>query len=168
MGIPRSIIKLTAKIMKDKNLSGDCITFGVHGIEGLYNDVKTILNKAKYQYNELNPAEIILDETTQFGKSIHQSVFFKMLGFSKVDSIDCFPDENPSIIHNLNKPINMKLTKRYSCVWDGGTTEHIYNIYECLSNVVKLLKVGGRIIHSVPVSGYINHGFYQFSLQDRS
>jgi len=163
MGITKSIIKLTAYLMKDKNLSGDCITFGVHGIEGLYNDVKTIFKKAGYKYTKLNKDEIIMDELTQFGKTIHQSVFFKMLGFSKTDSIDCFPDENPSFTLNINYPIPKDFVNKYDCLWDGGTTEHVFNVFECLSNIVRLLKVGGRIIHSVPVSGYINHGYYQFS-----
>ena len=47
MGITKSIMKLLANIMKDKNLSGSCITLGVQGIEGQYKDIKALFKKAE-------------------------------------------------------------------------------------------------------------------------
>jgi len=163
MGINKPIITITAKIMKHKGLSGKCITFGVNGIDGSYRKVEALLKKAGYPYTKIGPDELKLDALTQYGRTIHQSVFFKMLGFSTVESIDLFPNESPDHIFDLNEPINRDWEGNYDLVWDGGTSEHVFNVPECLSNAVKLLKIGGRVVHYVPVSGYIDHGFYQFS-----
>jgi hypothetical protein len=86
-----------------------------------------------------------------------------MLGFLKTDSIDYFPNEKPTHVLDLNRPIPQELRNRYDLVVDGGTSEHCFDIKEVLSNSVRLLKSGGRILHMVPISGSINHGFYQFS-----
>jgi hypothetical protein len=48
-------------------------------------------------------------------------------------------------------------------VFDGGTSEHVFNIPKVLENYHKMLKVGGRIIHASPTSNYVDHGFYMFS-----
>ncbi len=149
--------------MKNKNLCGNCITFGVQGVLAQHEDIKKILIEEKYDYKEMIEDEIILDEITSLGKTAHQSVLFKLLGFSKVDSIDCNSYENATHILNLNEPISPDLHSQYDMVFDGGTTEHCFNIKEVLSNAIRLLKVDGRIIHLLPLSGWINHGFYQFS-----
>ena len=162
MNIPE--IKLTIKFLRDKNISGDCVTFGVQGIEVQnIEGLKKIFLTEKYNYKKLHKNEITYDSLTPLGRTIHQDVFFKMLGFSKVDSIDYFPNENPTYVANLNEPINSNLWNKYNMVFDIGTTEHCFNTKEVLSNVVRLLKVGGKIMHLNPISGGINHGYYQFS-----
>jgi SAM-dependent methyltransferase len=163
MGINISTIRLIANTMKRLKLSGSCITLGVQGIEGRYSDIKKILMEGSYNFRELDEKEISYDDKTQFGNSLHQDSFFKMLGFSNVDSLDYFPNENPTYIVDLNKPLRLELWNRYDMVYDGGTLEHCLNTKEVLSNVIKLLKVGGRAVHHVPMNGWINHGLYQFS-----
>ncbi len=161
--IPYSIIRLIAKTMKDLKLQGSCITLGVQGVQGNYSEIKQILMEEAYKYQELGEKEICYDNLTPIGKSLHQDCFFRMLGFSKVDSLDYFPNENPTIIADLNKPLSSDLYNQYDLVYDGGTLEHCFNTKEVLANVIKLLKVGGRVVHTVPMTGWINHGFYQFS-----
>jgi len=156
-------IRLIAKTMKDKNLSGKCITFGVQGIQGQYDDVKDILAQEGYNYRELTSDEILNDEITYFGNSLHQNSFFKMIGFSSVESLDYFPYEKPTYVLDLSKPIPPEMHERYDLVYDGGTTEHCFDIKQVFSNVVNLLKPNGRVIHTLPISGWLNHGLYQFS-----
>ncbi len=163
MGIDKANIRILLKTLKNKKTTGKCITFGVQGIEGKYNDIVKLFNKEKHQYFNISEDKVTYDPKTQFGSSIHQDVFFKMLGYSQVDSLDYYPDENPTYVLDLNKPIDDNLCDKYDFVHDGGTLEHCFNTFEILKNVVKLLKVGGFIMHQVPVSGMINHGFYQFS-----
>ena len=163
MGIDRSTIRLIAKQTKNLNLRGSCITLGVHGIDGQYSDIINILNKESYKYYELGEKEIIYDDITHFGKTLHQDSFFKILGFSKVDSLDYFENEKPTYVADLNKPLRIDLYNKYDMVFDGGTIEHCFNVNEVLSNVIKLLKVGGLVVHHVPMTGWVEHGFYQFS-----
>lgn len=163
MGLSNLGLRLIAETMRDKNLSGSCMTFGVSGIEGEYSDIQRVLSETNYPYKKLDESEVVYDEITQFGRTVHQDVPFKMLGFSRVDSLDYFPNEKPTYVIDLNKPIDSEYHGQYDMVFDGGTSEHCFNVRECLSNVIKLLKVGGRVVHFVPLSGWINHGFYQFS-----
>jgi hypothetical protein len=86
-----------------------------------------------------------------------------MLGYSDVDTLDLFPDETPDIVADLNVPLPPQLWNRYDLVADSGTTEHCFNIKELLSNAVRALKVGGLVLHILPISGWLGHGFYQFS-----
>jgi hypothetical protein len=93
----------------------------------------------------------------------HQKNFFEDIGFSTVHALDLYTHQNPDIIADLNKPIDEKFYGKYDCVLDGGTMEHIFSPADVLYNSVRLLKVGGRIIHLNPLTGWINHGFYQIS-----
>ncbi|MFH0702324.1 MAG: hypothetical protein V2B14_02140 [bacterium] len=163
MGICTNSIKLLAKMLKDKNLSGSAITFGVQAIQGQYQEILNYLKKENYNCKTLDKKEIILDNKTHFGVTLHQDVFFKMLGFSKVESIDFYDREKPTYTLDLNKPVPESMHEKYDFVYDGGTMEHCFNVKEVLSNAVRLVKKGGYVLHSAPMTGYINHGFYQFS-----
>ena len=163
MGLSNLGLRLIAETMRDKNLSGSCMTFGVSGVEGDYSDIQRVLSEANYPYKRIDESEVVYDDVTQFGRTVHQDVPFKMLGFSRVDSLDCFSQEKPTYVIDLNELIDSEFHGKYDMVFDLGTSEHCFNVRECLSNVIKLLKIGGRVVHSVPLSGWINHGFYQFS-----
>lgn len=163
MGIDRSTIRLLARKIKNLDIKGSCITLGVHGIDGSYREVKKILAEESYIFRELDGKEIIIDDITHFGTTLHQDSFFKMMGFSKVDSLDYFENEMPTYVADLNEPLKLDLYNKYDMVYDGGTLEHCFNIKGVLSNIINLLKIGGRIVHHVPMTGWVEHGFYQFS-----
>lgn len=83
------------------------------------------------------------------------------IGFQEIDSMDYSSYENATIIHNLNMPIVSE--KTYSVILDGGCTEHIYNIPQVFSNIIKMLKVGGIYVGITVNNNFSGHGFYQFS-----
>jgi hypothetical protein len=89
--------------------------------------------------------------------------FFKAFGFSTVDSIDYDDFEGATIIHNLNLCIPANLAGRFDYIVDGGTSEHVFNFSQALKNYHSMLDVGGKIIHFVPSSNAMDHGFYSFS-----
>ena len=86
--------------------------------------------------------------------------FYAHLGVEPVESMDLLPDEGATIIHDLALPIPQEQRGRYGLVIDGGTLEHIPDIWAALGNVARLLAVGGRVVHVTPVCGWNNHGFY--------
>jgi hypothetical protein len=63
----------------------------------------------------------------------------------------------------LNKDVPADLYNRYDLIYDGGTSEHVFNFPKVLENYNRMLKVGGRIIHALPSSNFVDHGFYMFS-----
>jgi len=96
-------------------------------------------------------------------KYITDKVLFSALGFNELDSIDYNDFEKCTVMHDLNLDIPKELHNRYDLIYDGGTSEHIFNFPKVLENYYNMLKVGGRIIHALPSSNYVDHGFYMFS-----
>jgi hypothetical protein len=89
--------------------------------------------------------------------------FFRALGAKTVDSLDGSSFEKATIIHDLNEPIGKEHWEKYDLVFDGGTTEHVFNFPMAIGNAMRLLKVGGTLITHVPINCLCGHGFYQFS-----
>ncbi|MDC5255888.1 class I SAM-dependent methyltransferase [Acinetobacter baumannii] len=98
--------------------------------------------------------------------SKHISDKFALMTIANFDNIQVLDISNyqgADIIHDLNLEVPTELHSKFDLIIDGGTLEHIYNIPVALKNISMMLKHGGRVIHMSPVSGYIDHGFYQIS-----
>lgn len=169
MGITRGTISLLAMDIKNSNLSGDAITFGVQGVDADFELAKRKIRAVDCRCSDIEDDDMLIDNLTQYGNTIHQATLFKMLGFNSIHSIDYFPDENPTFTLDLNRPIPDELHGKYDLVFDGGTTEHCFNVPQVMRNAVNLLKsedrdgTAGMIIHYLPMNKSIDHGFYQFS-----
>lgn len=134
MGISRGAARLLRMAFASEAASGRVITFGVQSVEAERNAPRR-----------------------------GQEALFRELGFDGVESIDYYDAENPTYVLDLNRPVPESLRGQYDLVYDGGTTEHCFSTAEVLSNALRLAKVGGLIIHHLPVNNWIDHGFYQFS-----
>lgn len=86
---------------------------------------------------------------------------FKALGGDLL-AIDVQHFPTTDMVVDLNEPIPQSLVGQFDLVIDPGTTEHCFNVAQCMKNSSESLKVGGGIFHQVPAS-YLNHGFYNFS-----
>jgi len=163
MGYPKAVLQLLARELKMENCSGKVLTFGRNGVDAGYRDLLDIFRAENRAYRTLPEEEIISDPLTQFGASTHQDVFFKMLGYNEVHSVDYYPNEKPTFILDLNVPVPPSITGQYDLVSDSGTLEHCFNVKEVLSNTIRLTKIGGYVCITTPMSGFVNHGFYSFS-----
>jgi hypothetical protein len=83
------------------------------------------------------------------------------LGASRVDSMDNSHYEQATFVHDLNNPV--KDTPKYDLIYDGGTTEHIFNVTQVYDNIIDMLNVGGIFCSVTPNNNQSGHGFYQFS-----
>lgn len=83
-------------------------------------------------------------------------------GATKVDSIDRSDYEHASLIFDMNDPLPAGFGE-YDTVMDIGTSEHVFNISQALSNIIALCRVGGQILHVSPANNFCGHGFWQFS-----
>ena len=86
---------------------------------------------------------------------------FKNLGFKIIDSIDITGYEGSNIIHDLNTPLPSNFESQYDLVFDGGTTEHLFDQLAALDNIHRLLKIGGVVVHNTPANNYLDHGYFQ-------
>jgi hypothetical protein len=59
-----------------------------------------------------------------------------------VVSIDYSDYENPTYTHDFNTPLKQKeLLGNFDIVFDGGSTEHMYNPVQAIINYKNLLKI---------------------------
>ena len=90
-------------------------------------------------------------------------VFFKVLGFDTVDSMDMSTFEGASVIQDLSAKLDPSLKGRFDVIYDGGTCEHIFELPKAYRNLDRMLKPGGTLIGHSPCNNWINHSFYQIS-----
>jgi len=165
MGISLETIRFLVRELRDVPLGERALTLGVQGVEGSYDEVRRIFSSAGWAVPALPDQEVVYDDVTQFGCSVHQSVLFRLMGYGQVESMDVFDHEHPTHMLDLNRPVPEALRGAYDLVYDGGTVEHVFSPKDALFNVSALLKPGGVVVHHLPVNGYVNHGYYQFSPQ---
>lgn len=88
--------------------------------------------------------------------------FFTGIGFDAVQSLDISDFEGAEVLHDLNRPIPDALKGSCDLVYDGGTTEHVFDVAQAMDNIANLLRPGGVYVACVPGNGFFAHGFYQF------
>ena len=98
-----------------------------------------------------------------FINSKYADDFLVSLGATEVLSMDASDYEQANIVHDLNRPISIDHWNTFDTIIDGGTLEHVFHIPNALTNIARMLKVGGRFIGISPANNWLGHGFYQFS-----
>ncbi|MEP7356424.1 MAG: hypothetical protein ABI847_04245 [Anaerolineales bacterium] len=85
------------------------------------------------------------------------------LGVAVLSIVDYSAYQAADIIHDFNQPIPENLWGRFDAVIEGGSLEHIFNFPVAISNLMRLVKVGGSLFITTPANNLCGHGFYQFS-----
>jgi hypothetical protein len=85
---------------------------------------------------------------------VHEA--FKAMGAEKVRFVDVVASRDCEDIADLNYPQDFGL---HDLVIDPGTTEHCANIWQATVNAANSVKVGGAVIHNVPLT-MLNHGLF--------
>lgn len=156
MGISRGAVSLLAMTLGGDLGRGRVVTFGVQKIGAAGSDIRRILRAHGISV----PPEAAGSGN---GKVVSQAALFAMLGYRRIDSIDYYPDEEPSLVLDLNLPLPPNIGSDFDLVYDGGTMEHCFNTAQLLRNAASLTAPGGMVIHHVPMNNWVDHGFYQFS-----
>ncbi len=157
MGLTRNAYSLLCELnnLCPEPFSGSSLQLGKQDSYVKDYECRRILRKfnIKCEFNEKN------------NSFIDSYKLFNYLGFDNVFSLDYSDYEGSEIIHNFNEPLPKDFGNKYNLVFDGGTTEHIFNINQSLKNICDLLKVGGIAVHSSPTNNQVDHGYLQFSPQ---
>ena len=96
-------------------------------------------------------------------ETIYTDTFLKCLGVDSLDIMDASEYEGATVIHDLNQHLPKDYIKRYDCLIDGGTLEHVFNFPQAIKTCMELVQLGGHLIFLTPWHNYAGHGFYQFS-----
>jgi hypothetical protein len=145
MGIDIHALKFL-NMVKLKKALGDSVTIGRQGLHLSESTLRKYLKNKKYK--KMPYCEELLLE------------FFSA---NSVVSIDNSSYEQATFIHDMNEALPDELKRKFDTILDFGTTEHIFDVKQALSNYSLLCKPGGQIIHILPANNFCGHGFWQFS-----
>jgi len=163
MGIAPAMVKLLMREGNREAYSGDALTIGRQGIHlKTTQDLQKLAEQMKFQLK----SNIILSIPNGIIKNsnyIADTILFLSLGFDSIDSLDISDYEQCTVMQDLNIDVPAELYNKYDLIVDGGSSEHIFNLPKVLENYNRMLKVGGRLIHALPSSNHVDHGFYMFS-----
>ncbi|WP_439636663.1 methyltransferase domain-containing protein [Oceanicaulis sp.] len=84
------------------------------------------------------------------------STFLQYSNYSAID----FHGTEIALKQDLNKPL--KLKDKFDMVLNLGTAEHVFNQAQVFTSIHKHTKPGGLMVHGLPFTGYVDHGFYNF------
>lgn len=96
-----------------------------------------------------------------FQKDNFCETYLETISWPPMESLDFSDIEGAEYIHDLSEPLPNELKGRFDFVYDGGTTEHVFDIAQSFRNVDGMLQDGGIFISCVGTDGWFGHGFYQ-------
>jgi hypothetical protein len=128
----------------------DTLMVGRHSLKLKSRTLKKMLQK----YNSAK---------TYTSTAVYAEDLFRFFGANTVDSMDYSNYEGANIIHDFNMPVPASLKNKYTCVFDGGTLEHVFNYSAAIKNCMDMTAINGHLVLHTPANNYFGHGFYQFS-----
>jgi SAM-dependent methyltransferase len=164
MGISRGGIKLMMREGKHEKYSGRILTAGRQEIFATVSDLARWAREMEYPLTAgWDDRRGEKQDPSKNDEKLTDGVLFSALGFNELESMDYSDYESCTVVHDLNKDVPARYHDRYDLIFDGGTSEHIFNLPKVLENYNRMLKPGGRMVHALPSSNHVDHGFYMFS-----
>jgi len=92
------------------------------------------------------------------------SHFYTWLGVKTYACIDV-NSKDGAMIMDLNKDIREEygFNRQFDLVLNNGTGEHVFNQSKVFENLHQLCNLGGTILNILPLSPWLNHGFYNYN-----
>ncbi len=143
MALTFHTFKFLEKLKKENNFFGETLSIG---------RLNNLIKKDEFKKLKLN----IYDDT------FADKILYDNFKLTSLNALDYSAFEDADIIQDLNKPIK-KIEKEFDTILDFGTSEHVFDVSQCLKNISSLCKTGGIIIHCLPANNNCGHGFWQFS-----
>ena len=87
----------------------------------------------RQNYWALNPSDLCSalgiksEDASALFEQRYIEPLLKRLGAVRIESLDNSAFEQATVIHDLNEPIPEHLKASFSCVFDGGALEHVFN-----------------------------------------
>ena len=165
MALLKTTVKLIIREHALYNFSGPLLALGVPEIYATYPELTNWFPSLAGRRCPLDPAAVKLTEHPNGPLLgwVSADTFFHAFNISDIVTIDipgC--EHSPDIIHDLNAPFPGDLLDRFGLIIDPGTIEHVFDVRTCLTNVVRALRVGGVVVHQVPIYSY-NGGYYSIN-----
>lgn len=110
---------------------------------------------------ELEKLGISATKADLFQRDQFCETYLTTIGWPRLESLDFKAIDGAEYVQDLGGPLQDDLKNRFDLIYDGGTTEHVFDIAQAFRNVDAMLKDGGIFISCVGTDGWFGHGFYQ-------
>ena len=152
MGIDIASVKL---LLCAKNAGVDFSNTLQIGRQGMHTDVGSL--------GQALAVSRISADAAIIAQNKYSEPFFSALGATCISSLDVSDYEGATIIHDLNQPIPIELSQRFSLVHDGGTLQHVFNFPQALKNCMEMVRVGGHFTQVSNANNFMGFAFWQIS-----
>lgn len=168
MGLSVRDIKYIIKTVDKYKIQGPLLTLGNQDIYATHQQIIDWM--ADYNCKQSVPSSIDYSTSASTAKInaearkyIHARTFFELLGIpaEQYYDVDKFDFDKPKILFDMQDEVEQKLCDKFNFILDSGTLEHIFDLKQVLSNIVKMTKLNGYVLHIIPTHNFVNHGFYQ-------
>jgi len=111
--------------------------------------------------NSLSGLGISATPETIFQEDGFCETYLETIGWPKLESLDFSDIEGAEYIQDLGETLDDQLVGRFDLIYDGGTSEHVFDIAQCFRNVDAMLMDEGIFVSCIGTDGWFGHGFYQ-------
>ena len=156
------------KLLRKKNILPFCKTIleiGEHNWYGdihpkvLFNDIKLFAEESEKENLEVQLNSIFKSPSQNYLFDISK-IFYKI--FFHAQCIEAIDLHGTSSAMKLDLNLPHDLGKKFDCIVNLGTAEHVFNVYQVFRSIHEWLKKDGIVMHHLPMYGEIDHGFYNF------
>lgn len=77
--------------------------------------------------------------------------------------LDIFPGTGVEVFDLNFQQLPEARRGTFDVVLNFGTTEHVFNQYNCFKVIHDAARIGGYMFHQLPCSGYMDHGYWVYS-----
>jgi hypothetical protein len=165
MAFVRAAVKLLLRERSSYNYLSPVLCLGVPEVYVTFEELDRWSRELSGQPAAMSAAdaEVTSHPTGQRLGWVSSRTFFKALGFDQVVTVDIpGAEHSPEMLHNLNDSFPASMRGRFRLVLDPGTTEHVFDVKGCFTNIVRALKVDGIVVHQLPIYMY-NGGYYSMN-----
>lgn len=153
MGISAGVFQKMLDVAKARALFGPGATLGRQRVNRP-GEIERIRAKLAANGMNVSRADIV-------GKDRYAEGLFQLLGLGAMQVVDLSDYEGADVILDLSNPLPQTRAAMFGFIYDGGTTEHIFDTVCAFRNIDLMLKPGGTFVSCVPMNGWPGHGFYQ-------
>ena len=155
--------------MREQNalpLGGDVLELGE---ANWYGDVDlSVLGQDIYRFGRSEDRQGLFRQLDEISRAKRPDVLWEIakvfwqafLQPGSMTAID-FHGTEKALKLDLNDPVD--LGRQFDMVMNLGTVEHVFNVAQAFKTIHDHTRSGGLMIHGMPFSGWVDHGFYGFN-----
>lgn len=140
---------------------GEANWYGDLPLDQLTNDICRLLDDPVRQIGLLEGLiDAVRSQRPEMPWEIAKIFYRLFLDYGETVAID-FDGTEKALRLDLNQPIS--LGREFDVVFNGGTGEHLFNVWQFFKTIHDHTCRGGVMIHGAPFTGWFDHGFFNFN-----